>query len=32
MTRAKDINEIVSDANFGGTLDVTGTATLEGRM
>jgi hypothetical protein len=32
MSKAKDISEIISDANFGGTLDVTGTATLEGRM
>ena len=30
MTRAKDISKIVSDANFGGTLDVTGTSTLSG--
>jgi hypothetical protein len=27
MTRAKDISKIVSDANFGGTLDVTGAIT-----
>jgi hypothetical protein len=29
MTRAKDISKIVSDANFGGTLDVTGETTLQ---
>ena len=28
MTRAKDISKIVSDANFGGTLDVGGETTL----
>jgi len=28
MTRAKDIANIISDANFGGTLDVTGETTL----
>ena len=28
MTRAKDISKIVSDANFGGTLDVAGETTL----
>ena len=27
MTRAKDISKITTDANFGGTLDVTGTVT-----
>src|SRR5210317_1526018 len=30
MTRAKDISKIVTDANFGGTLDVTGTVTAGG--
>jgi hypothetical protein len=28
MTRAKDISKITTDANFGGTLDVTGETTL----
>ena len=30
MTRAKDISKIVSDANFGGTLDVTGDVDIDG--
>ena len=30
MTRAKDISKIVSDANFGGTLDVAGNVTVTG--
>ena len=29
MTRAKDISKIVSDADFGGTLDVDGTTNLD---
>jgi len=29
MTRAKDISKIVTDANFGGTLDVTGDLTVD---
>ena len=37
MSKAKDISEIITDANFGGTLDVTGaitgtTATLTGNL
>ena len=30
MTRAKDISKVVSDANFGGTLDVTGDVDIDG--
>src|SRR5210317_1999882 len=30
MTRAKDISKIVTDADFSGTLDVTGTVTAGG--
>ena len=29
MSKAKDISEIISDANFGGTLDVDGTTNLD---
>jgi hypothetical protein len=32
MTRAKDISKIVSDANFGGTLDVTGDVDVDGTL
>ena len=30
MSKARDISKIISDANLGGTLDVTGTSTLSG--
>ena len=30
MTRAKDISKIITDADFSGTLDVTGTVTAGG--
>ena len=30
MTRAKDISKIITDADFSGTLDVTGTVTADG--
>ena len=30
MTRARDISNVITDANFGGTLDVSGAFTSQG--
>jgi len=32
MTRAKDVSKITTDANFSGTLDVTGATTLSNNL